>query len=330
MAVYDYCIRNSIPIERNIPISSKEGHTTLIDFRIDGILFEVKGSHLLQGVFDHKQPVKAEEKIECYKNNQVVIITDYRELFPKSNSKESSGFYYNKNSLIGLDIQLFIEPKFPYREDRPKCFYDVSVSGCPSQFQAFFDEKLRWKTIKNRIKYSGGYIDSNQILIGLNVSKLAKQPSWFSKAFAKELVDKYITTDVVVDPFAGWGTRYEASIEANKNYVGCDFNKDLIDWHNSFGRNILYNDAKLFTFKETCSVFMCPPYRDIEIYFEGQDTNTSECEWLEIVRRNVPNAKEYLMVCKQVDPGYEKYIVEEKTNKSHLGSNKEYVLLIKN
>ena len=45
--------------------------------------------------------------------------------------------------------------------------------------------------------------------------------------------------------------------------------------------------------------------------------------------KNIPNAKEYLMVCKVVDKGFEKYIVEEKVNKSHLGINKEYVLLIK-
>ena len=45
--------------------------------------------------------------------------------------------------------------------------------------------------------------------------------------------------------------------------------------------------------------------------------------------KNVPNAKEYLMVCKTVDPGWEKYIVEEKINRSHFGTNKEYVLLIR-
>lgn len=34
------------------------------------------------------------------------------------------------------------------------------------------------------------------------------------------------------------------------------------------------------------------------------------------------------MVCKIVDPGWEKYIVEVKENKSHFGLNKEYVLLV--
>ena len=62
----------------------------------------------------------------------------------------------------------------------------------------------------------------------------------------------------------------------------------------------------------------------------NQDIKTTQCEWLNIVMQNIPNAKEYLMVCKIVDEGWEKYIVEEKINKSHFGVNKEYVLLIKN
>ena len=44
--------------------------------------------------------------------------------------------------------------------------------------------------------------------------------------------------------------------------------------------------------------------------------------------QNVPNASEYLMVCKTVDGGWDQYIVEEKINKSHFGINKEYVLKI--
>ena len=34
------------------------------------------------------------------------------------------------------------------------------------------------------------------------------------------------------------------------------------------------------------------------------------------------------MVCKIVDPGFEKYVVETKENKSHFGTNYEYVLRV--
>lgn len=36
------------------------------------------------------------------------------------------------------------------------------------------------------------------------------------------------------------------------------------------------------------------------------------------------------MVCKVVDKGWEKYIIETKGNKSHFGKNTEYVLKIGN
>lgn len=42
--------------------------------------------------------------------------------------------------------------------------------------------------------------------------------------------------------------------------------------------------------------------------------------------KNIPNAREYVMVCKVVDEGWEKYIVGTKTNKSHFGANNEYIL----
>lgn len=334
--VYNYCIRNNIDIERNIPIKyqyNNKDHVTFIDFKIDGILFEIKGAHLLKGCFDYKLDVPIEVKLNIYKANNVILITNYKELFGKPSSFESNGLkYLNKctNPLIGVDIELFNNPEFPYSINKPKCYYNVKVNGNMSCFEAFNTESIRWKMIKNRINYSGGFIDSKQILTALNVTRTCKQPSWFSKSFAKYIINKYITSEIVVDPFAGWGARYDASLELNKTYIGCDLNRELVDWHNSLGRNIEYGDAKTFTYANRCSVFICPPYQDIEKYFDTQDINTTQCEWLSIVMKNIPNAKEYVMVCKVVDPGWEKYIVEIKENKSHFGLNKEYVLKIDN
>ena len=125
--------------------------------------------------------------------------------------------------------------------------------------------------------------------------------------------------------------RCDAAIELGKTYYGGDLNKELVEWHKEHNRHIDLIDANDFKSDEKdCSVFICPPYTNFEIYFDGQDLKTTQCEWLQIVMNNIPNAKEYLMVCKIVDEGFEKYIVEEKVNKSHLGTNKEYVLLIKN
>ena len=342
---YDYCLRNKIEIQnRQIPIEYEyngEKHITFIDFEVDGYLIECKGGRLLSGIFDYATNAPIEVKLDIYRKNNVIIITDKKgsEYIPKSNSKESNGLKYLDKCpypLIGIDIELFRNPEFPYRDDRPKCFYSVKVDNKLSALEAWTDETLRWKMIKNRINYVGGFINNKSILTAMNVTRTCKQPSWFDKKYAKDLIRKYITSDIILDPFAGWGTRCDAAKELNKKYYGWDLNKELVDWHHQKGRlfdtgcGIEYGDANnIKTIREDCSVFICPPYTNFEIYFENQDLKTTQCEWLQIVMNNIPNAKEYLMVCKVVDKEWEKYVIEEKINKSHLGINKEYVLLIK-
>ena len=328
---YEFCLSLGLTVETQIPIQFEykgETHTTLIDFRVNGMLFETKGSHLLQGCFDHVVPVPIDKKLEIYRQNHVIIVTDLND-FTEELFKDSNGLKYDDAPLIGVDIELFTdEVRFPYRNDRPKCFYDVRVNHRKSAYEAFYDREIRWKMIMNRIQYVGGFIDNHKILYALNVTKTCKQPSWFSKTYAEYLIKKYITSDTIVDPFAGWGMRCDASIALNKQYVGIDANPEVVQWHKEHNRPIELGDARTFKYLGKCSVFICPPYQDVETYFEGQDTDTTQCEWLKIVMQNVPNASEYLMVCKTVDSGWDQYIVEEKINKSHFGINKEYVLKI--
>ena len=328
---YEFCLSLGLTVETQIPIQFEykgETRTTLIDFRVNGMLFETKGSHLLQGCFDHVVPVPIDKKLEVYRQNHVIIVTDLND-FTEELFKDSNGLKYDDASLIGVDIELFTDDvRFPYRNDRPKCFYDVRVNHRKSAYEAFYDREIRWKMIMNRIQYVGGFIDNHKILYALNVTKTCKQPSWFSKSYAKYLINKYITSDIIVDPFAGWGMRCDASIALNKQYIGIDANPEVVKWHKEHNRPIGIGDARTFKYQGKCSVFICPPYQDVETYFEGQDTDTTQCEWLKIVMQNVPNASEYLMVCKTVDDGWDQYIVEEKINKSHFGINKEYVLKI--
>lgn len=349
LSVYEFATKLGLNIIRNIPIHyTYEGkqHVTYIDFEIDGQLFECKGAHLLDGIYDWGPGmVPIEEKMKIYRENHVVLITDSnaRNLFGKPNSTESNGFkYQNKcpNPLIGVDIDLFNGfPIFPYRDDRPKCFYDVRVDGKRSSHEAFYDANLRWKMIMNRIQYSGGFIDNNQILTAMNVTRTCKQPSWFSKSLSKSIIQKYCTSDVIVDCFAGWGARADAANELHRIYIGIDYNQELVDWHHEKGRdNIQFGDAHEFKYDGECSVFICPPYSDpdtgrcFEDYnFEGFDSEAkglSQCDWLKIVMKNVPNAKEYVMVCKIVDDDFKQYVVHIKSNRSHFGVNNEYVIVV--
>lgn len=337
LQVYECFSALGCSITRNVPIEyDYEGstHTTYIDFEVDGQLFEVKGAHLLNGCYDYAG-VPISRKLEVYKDNHVVLITDAacRERFGKPNSAESNGLKYLHKCprpLIGVDISLFGDPEFPYDDKKPRCYYDVRVGHQQSAYEAFHSFSIRWKMIKNRISYSGGFIDAKQVLTALNVSRTCKQPSWFSKSFASHIVKTYVTTDTVVDPFAGWGARADACRDLGISYIGCDVNSELVQWHQEQGRDIAWGDAKHFKYDSRCSVFICPPYQDVEIYVEDQDVSLTQCQWLSVVMQNVPNAVEYVMVCKIVDPGWEQYVVEVKQNKSHFGNNLEYVLKVPN
>lgn len=276
--------------------------------------------------------------INTYKLNQIIVITNCsdkegKNFFGAPNGKKSNGLRYLHKCpepLIGIDFSLFDNPEFPYRDDRPKCFYDVHVSNEPTSFEAFQDETFRWNMIKNRIEYSGGYINNKQVLTAMNVTRKCKQPSWFSVPFAKHLIETYATTNIIVDPFAGWGARHDACKELGVTYVGCDLNEDLVEWHKSKGRNIELGDAEKFKYDGECTVLICPPYQDVETYFESQDLVTTQCQWLQTVMRNVPNAKEYIMTCKVVDEDFKDYVKEIKHNRSCFGDNQEKVIVITN
>ena len=79
LAVWIYHIDKKIPIERQ-PIQLQyeingQLHTYIPDFKIDGVLVEVKGDHLFDEhgnpIFDHKHSWK--EKYQCMLDNNVVI-----------------------------------------------------------------------------------------------------------------------------------------------------------------------------------------------------------------------------------------------------------------
>ena len=347
--VYDFWKSLGLDVERNIPIEYEyngETRTTFIDFKVDGVLFEVKGLHLLEGVYDY-QGVPIGVKLDLYKKHHVVLITDKSDktidLFGKPNSTTSNGLKYLDKCpkpLIGVDITLFDDnPEFPYADDRPKCFYDVRVDGKPSAAEAFYDPNVRWKMIYNRIQYSGGFIDNHLVLTAMNVTRTCKQPSWFSKTLANRLISTYCSQDVVYDLAAGWGARADACSELGKTYISCDFNKELVDWHIAQGRDtISWHDGRTFTYDKPCSIFICPPYSDpntgrcFENYnFAGFDESAqtlTQCQWLKIAMENAPEFVDATMVCKVIDSGWEKFVVETIDNKSHFGINHEYVIHI--
>lgn len=320
------CGYSEYDIERNVPVDYVDllgkPHVTFIDFRVEGRLFEVKGGQFMLNLFEG---FDMQSKLQTYRDNNVVVVTDA--MCAKYFDKKVKVGTVPEHSLVGVDVSLFCFPTFPLRNERPLSFYQTRVNGKRSMYEAFYDNKVRWKMILNRLKYQGSFVDAKSVVTAMNVTGTCKQPSWFSKSYAKYLVSKYCTSNVVVDPFAGWGTRCDACVELGRQYVGIDANVPTVDWNKSHGRNVSVGDARTYKYLGTCSVFSCPPYANKEIYFDNMAVHT-ECEWLEIVMHNVPNAREYVFVCGTVDSKYEKFVVETKVNKSHFGTKCEYVVVV--
>ena len=100
---YNFLLFNNIPFEyQSKEISylyDNRMHKTFIDFTVGDFHFECKGSHLLEGCFDHVG-VPIATKLNVYKENNVILITDSlgRDLLK------------NNNYPIGIDIALFGDP----------------------------------------------------------------------------------------------------------------------------------------------------------------------------------------------------------------------------
>jgi len=116
--VYDFVFDiPEINIDTQIPIKyvyQNTNHQTWVDFRINNILFEVKGSHLLLGVYSYTG-IPIEIKLGVYENNNVVVITN--------NNKDTRDKINKYKNLIGIDINLF-DDKLPL-QDRTKIWAKI-------------------------------------------------------------------------------------------------------------------------------------------------------------------------------------------------------------
>ena len=96
-------VNTQIPVEYQY---QNKQHTTWIDFKLNDRLFEVKGGHLIAGVYD-SVGIPIETKLKVYNDNNVIVVTNNA-----SSVKEILNQYPN---IIGIDINLF-NPELPVQD----------------------------------------------------------------------------------------------------------------------------------------------------------------------------------------------------------------------
>lgn len=143
---------------------------------------------------------------------------------------------------------------------------------------------IRRKLIQNRIEFlnkNEHELSDRELLSGFKISGIHRGFSFFSPFWFKFFIEKY-NVKRVFDPFGGWGHRLLGTLGTSlETYIYNDVDKDVKDaveniyqdFRGHFKDFYFYNyDFNNFELKEDIdSIFMCPPYDDVEKYSHKND-----------------------------------------------------------
>lgn len=214
-----------------------------------------------------------------------------------------------------------------------KSIYWAHVSTRSSPYEAWQDKTLLRKCVENRFIYSSN-LSSQAIADGFNVCKIAPKVSVFNPSLSRHLIQKYLNEfDEIFDPFSGFSGRMLGACSLNKDYIGQDINTDHVREANEIidflkiHAQVKVQDI-LTSFGNYECLFTCPPYGGKEHWNVLNDAIEKSCdEWIDECLSRF-NCKTYLFVVDKTSK-YENNIAEVITNKSHLTTKEEYVVLIK-
>lgn len=278
-----------------------------------------------------------EAKHQCMIKNNVKIITDYSEYENYVNEKYTKDYinlFRNNLAFPYLNLKLNDTSDFGIIQHFHKSIYEASRKNKPSPLVAWNDKTLIKKAALNRLKYIGK-CKPNDILQAFNVAKIAPKISVFKPLLAQNLIEKYLySVNEIFDPFSGFSGRMIGSENAKKKYVGQDIHEkhvkesnEIIKYKNYKNSTVIVKDIFKDQGGKYESLFTCPPYGGKEHWNKNNDEIEKSCdEWIDICLEKY-KCKKYMFVVDKTEK-YKNYIVEKIENKSHFGSNFEYVILI--
>ena len=230
------------------------------------------------------------------------------------------------------------------------CLANRNRSVCPYEGWEIIkkDKTLFEKLLRNRATYNDTFIkhglpEEMPLHIykqGMVVMKMFPEVSYFKPSLAKHLVQTYLNDcHSIIDPFSGYSGRMLGVLACNKNYYGSDLcepsvseSYNIYEWLKSIYNDIPecyldVADAEKVNSNDFDALFTCPPYEDIE-QWPGVDADIHNCDdWIDICIAN-NKCNKYLFVVDDKIDKWKNNVVETIENKSHFGSNMEYVVLI--
>ena len=178
----------------------------------------------------------------------------------------------SKGSTTGTDIlRHFHQSIYAYRS-----------GDTPSLLEAWKDDNILRKIIKNRVLYSGvriakgkAFITPQTVVLGLNQAKVAAKISLFRPALARYLIEKYLNDcDTVIDCCAGFAGRLLGAGSLGKRYRAGDINETTIKEDMAVAKEfnidckVVLNDAWNESIEskfddidfDSCGMLACTPY----------------------------------------------------------------------
>ncbi len=222
-----------------------------------------------------------------------------------------------------------------------KSIYDATRKGKLAPTVAWQDKNIIKKVALNRLKYKG-HCRPSDILQGFNVTRIANKISVFKPKLAEELIKKYLCdADMIIDPFSGFSGRMLGSFNCGKHYIGWDINEDHVRESNEIAQykkiedmcdikvqDLITCEEKDWSALRNVCLFTCPPYGGKEHWNKNNDEIEKSCdEWIDLCLEKHKGCKKYLFVIDETEK-YKDKIIDVITNKSHFGSNNEYIILL--
>lgn len=316
-----------------------EAHFVKPDFRVDGQLVEIKGDFMIdnegnwRNVWDNSLTPYYQAKQKCLQEHNVQI------LFSKD-LKPHKDYVVNKYSSDFVNL-FKTKLEFPYPELKNddmsiiryfhKSIWSAHKEGALSPLEAWNDKDLILKAALNRLKYKRSCKPEN-ILDAFTIAKIAPKVSLFKVTLMQRIIQNFAQdSSLIVDPFSGFSGRMLGAVKCGKEYIGRDISEEHIKESKEIAEykninvtleteDILnapireYNNAALVT---------CPPYDNKEIW--GKETEFKSCDdWIDICLEKY-RCNNYVFVVDETTK-YKNFIVDTIENRSHFGTNYEYVV----
>ena len=322
------------------------------DFKVNNEYIELKGLHFFEdknpnnkmiNPYDRTQDDLYEAKRQCMINHNVKIITDCSEYLDYVNNKYTADFLplFKKDLPFPyLNGDLHDKSDMGLIHHFHKSIYEATRKYKLSPIEAWKDKNIIENIALNRLKYVGRCKPSD-ILQGFNVTRIANKVSLFKPMLAESLIRKYLNdSEIIFDPFSGFSGRMLGAFNCGKRYFGYDINeehvnesKQIIDYKRISNTctievdDLLKTNKKDYTNLKNTALFTCPPYGGKEHWNKNNDEVEMSCdEWIDLCIEKY-KVNKYLFVVDKTEK-YKNNIVETIENKSHFGTNYEYVILI--